>query len=385
MKNIYKIISILLVSVMLLCSCSTAIDTKTPTTNEETLTPTVKPTTTEIPTSIPTNLADIGQIVYADGWYSHGENSKVESSDYPNAPYIQDNGFVRYTIDDSVPQTITWNYLGVDFELQYKYSGVNDSFHYFSDDYVDIYVCDGDRYFLSVHFLHGTTIPMYVGYKFYQNKNDLSDRKDPLKHISYNGTAEERINILKLNNQEFSKDFTDYDLNCTITYDGDWQEVVYTNLDEVTNTGRDIYRIEVLYSPKSFCNVAVDSHVYFLLQDTGWSICYYESDFTEDIKPSEISEETLWYAYDEVEKFARDNFDCKNDLTGKKIEYKLASTPFRPSETRISELNGKLYLIISLHLIGEWGDEDQGTFEIKNIFYVDYERLQQKMALEGKT
>lgn len=378
MKNIYKIIAILLVAVMLLCSCSTVVETQvqpTPTPTEDTV---------SLPTYI-TSVDDIGQIVYASGRYGYKEDSKVKNSDYPNAPYIQDNGFVRYNVENNVPQTIIWNYLGVDFELQYKYSGVYNEFDRFSDDYVDNYVCDGDGYLLSACFLHGTTTPMYIGYMFDQNKNDLDDRKDPLKHISYNGTEEERINIIKLNNQEFSKNFTDYDLECTITYDEEYQKVTYTNLDEVKNTGRDVYRIEALYYPKSFCNVSVYSHVYFLLQDNSWSICYYEPDFTDDTKPSEITEETLWYAYDEVEKFARDNFDCKNDLTGKKIEYKLASTPFIPSETRINEFNGELYLIISLHLIGEWGDEDQGTYEIKNTFYVNYERLQWKMALEGKT
>lgn len=388
MKNIYKLTSILLIAVMLFCSCTTTIDTQISTTEEGTSVPTLEPTLTENKTPMPTSVEDIGRIVYAPGCYYRPISSNsankgrwyTDGFDKNDLPSLNEElKLIAETIDDSLPKNITWNYLGVDIELQYEYSGF---FRYNSmtDDYTDSYSTDPGYLnpTFKVVFLHGTKKPIYI-------QCAIDECKDLMSHINYNNLEEDYVNVIKLNNQAFSKDFTDHELEFVITYDEyDGEKVTYTNLDDVKNTGRNIFRVEAFYRPKEISGFSVQTSPDFWMNKKMWIICYAETDFSEYTKPIKISQSTLSYACDEALKFAEENFKYSN-IDGQSVDFELASPTFKSSETTLEVLNGRLYLLLDIHLFGEWGSNDQGEFDRVFQFYVDYERLQQKMALEGKS
>ena len=92
----------------------------------------------------------------------------------------------------------------------------------------------------------------------------------------------------------------------------------------------------------------------------------------------------MQYAYDEALKFAKENFHCVN-IELETVDFKLSEIPFIPPETTLEVVNGRLYLILNIHMFGEWGSDEQGAFDRVFGLGVDYQRLQWKMALEGKT
>ncbi len=376
MNNIYKLTAILLITVMLLCSCSTVIETPIqPTPTEE-----ATPTPTIEPTPMPTRIEDIGQIVYVSSRRSLGKKM-ILGHDYEknNLPTIQEKlepG--ECVVDESVPKNITWNYLGVDFELEYECSGYDGYEGNFTDEYVDLYSTDPYKKHaaLRVIFLHGTDQPVQVYYNI--------SKYNPLIDVDMEPTEENFLNIIKLNNEMLSKDFSGYSCKFVIRYNEPDETVTYTDIADIKNTGREVGSIKVYYYPKQVSGYDVITYPVLLVSCNYWNMFYRETDFDEYTEPIEISDSALQYAFQESVEFGEENFEYINE-DGDKVDFQLAPTPFIPSETKLDVLNGRLYLVIKIYLVGEWANRERGEYESYDIFYVDYERLQWKMALEGKT
>ena len=108
-----------------------------------------------------------------------------------------------------------------------------------------------------------------------------------------------------------------------------------------------------------------------------WLYMFYGStDLSEYNKPINLTTKEIYYAYNEVKSFINDNISDR-------VKYpKILQDTFNYT---LSVLKGRLYLKVTVDVEAEWpdGDCEPNRKTSTDTFFVDYERLQQKMALEG--
>lgn len=355
MKNIYKIIAILLITATLLCGCSTVVETQVQTIEKDMQTPTKD--SISLPTYI-TSVDDIGQIVYFEETDEVGYTlDKFENSKYRDI----ENGIITINetlgprvVKEDVPKKITWNFLGNELELEYKYSSVFSYGGSFIDDtYVDCYEC-GSKY-REVYFLHGTNYPVQMYWHRMDNwPSDLETYEDYLCVV---------YSVLD--------DFVDldrYEVSCTTSFEN--QEGEYEDIDG-------------FYKIKSDENLIWYKFFFDLTINDIKTVDRIIFGFNPDLKSIAINCNIAKYNSDKVSEIDQDEIEYACDLTNDFIdEYTSKLTIRKPAHFfGVDTLNGRIYLVINVTV--PWSENEKSDEDLR--FYVDYERLQWKMALEGKT
>ncbi len=341
MKNIYKLISILLIAVMLLCSCSTVVETQTP------LPP------TEVPISLPTYITsvdDIGRIVYPlendIDIYTQFEQNK--NSDGSKINHLLNR---KMTIEEDVPKKITWNLQGVEFNFEYKWSTTFVWNRILSDAYIDYYKDVDNGY--EIAFKHGTTQPIH--FQFWDNKL-FNWRFDTLTQYT---------DFIKNEILDSSVDLERYEMTCITEWETADGKEMTTESFYTVGDGEILKGYDFRYVTKNGSN------------DTGNIITVSFSYTIYDTALLVFCNESSNYTYDEIIPVSQNELDYAKEL----VDAYVGGEDFgRRTETKflmLDVLYGRKYLVY------EFEHEEHGGDEIQRI-YVDYERLQQKMALEGR-
>ena len=355
---------------MLLSSCGTWVNS---TLSYETDATTPIPNTTQIetceqPTTIipntttkPNFFEEVNQIFYPFPDMFTQYDKTPDGMGKIGDLFILQNLIQESKKEPNVPQTMVWNFKGVDYELVYDYSTFYIWDSNFTDIYVDYYKCtDSKSGLYYVVFEHNTTIIREIKIGSQPCFNSEAEYVDYISDI---------LGVII--------DVSEYEINCVTTYDdvnGDNVEVdFFYNVKEGEKLRRNelnfiLKKDDCLTNSRIYCT-NLKGTVY--IRNFSWNDQYKDQlSFTQ----SEID-----YAGNLINNWT-DEVSFRNHSL---VKFK-----------SINFLNGKKFLVYSFTFwdnpLGYWGEslnqfdnsyKDYREAEME--VYVDYERLQQKMALEG--
>ena len=275
-------------------------------------------------------------------------------------------------IETDVPTNIVWNFQGVDYNLVYKCSKYFLSGHIMTDVYVDEYVfadypSDANG---CVMFEHNTDIVRYI----------LLDGADIKSFQSLNYTTKDEYIQFLSNVLGNTVNLSNYEMNCITSYidangkikkiDGFYiiqEDEVLKNYDFTFTLKRHGY----------FTNnkITFEWHPNNRIGD--WFRIYNFSGNYQFNEAMNITEEEINYAIRIIDEWI--NKPIIDDLTQDPDTNKRLKRPIEQLSdvefVQIARLFDKTYLVYKIEYYVFWPTDF--------CFYVDYERLQQKMALEG--
>lgn len=359
MKLKIRIISTILLLAMLLTACaSTTIETQMqPTSTEEvTLTPTIEQT------PMPTRIEDIGRILYPFRQsYDFRDSIELENDPICINELLQPHGVV----EDDVPKDITWEFDGIEFELVYWYS----SMFIFNSTVSDVY-CD----FYAVK-KYGKTPPAIVDFVAFKHGTNqvisfaVFPGFGPWSESNLN-TLEDYVSVIKETSGE-SVDLSNYELTCTTEFtDKHGEKRIINEYYEVAED-ESIIEYSFSYTLKNGEN------------ETGnrISFTHTKGPLNAYVFINEISD----YLYDEVINVTDEEMEESRKLIDEytknnKEQYIKILSDFE--FVRFDALYGREYLVFNfMYYTDVYADY---LVEDNQYIYIDYERLQWKMALEGK-